>query len=464
MQDTIAAIATAPGMGAIAVIRLSGNAAISLTDTLFVSPKQGKSLSTQKANTIHFGGLVHKGETIDEVLVSLFRAPHSYTGEDSIEISCHGSTHIQQRILQALIDVGARLAEPGEFTLRAFLNGKIDLSQAEAVADLIGATSEAERKIALHQMRGGFSKVISELRGRLLGFISLVELELDFSEEDVQFADRTQLAALIVEIQTVVNHLMASFSLGNVLKRGISVAIAGKPNVGKSTLLNALLNEEKAIVSEVAGTTRDVIEDTIVLHGINFRFIDTAGLRQTTDLVESIGIERAYTRIRQANIVLLLVEATEETEEINLKISEIEENIKDSDGRLVVVLNKSDLNEKTASKLAQIRGLRANDSIVSISAKHKQGIDILVGALLENVALSKLESQDVIVSNIRHYQALSLAAEALDRAQDGIRSKLTTDLLAQDIRQSLYYLGTITGEISTDEILGNIFANFCIGK
>ena len=463
-DDTICAIATAPGQGAIAVIRLSGEESIQLTDKVFRSAKKSKTLSSQAGNTIHFGQLYDGDLLIDEVLVSLFRAPHSYTGENSIEISCHGSEYIQQRILQLLVQQGVRLAGPGEFTMRAFLNGKLDLSQAEAVADLIGSGSEAERRMAMHQMRGGFSDKLRELRDQLLQFISLIELELDFAEEDVQFADRSHLVQLLQRTLALLQQLSASFAMGNVLKRGVAVAIAGEPNVGKSTLLNALLNEERAIVSEIAGTTRDSIEDTISLQGVQFRFIDTAGIRQTSDTVESIGIERAFAKIDTADVVLLLVESSENSADVNTKISEIEAKIRQTDKSLIVVINKVDRTEGSSQLVQQLRGLRPRDSVVAISAKYKQGIDELIHELLATVRLSELPQNDVIISNIRHYEALTRAAESLERALQGIEIGLPTDLLAEDIRQCLHYLGEITGEITTDEILGNIFSKFCIGK
>ncbi len=462
-ESTICAIATAPGTGAIAVIRLSGSEAITIADKVYRSPKTGKKLAEQTANTIHFGTLMDDGQIVDEVMIAVFRAPHSYTGENSVEISCHGSTHIQQRIVQVLIKNGAQMAEPGEFTLRAFLNGKMDLSQAEAVADLIHSTSEAQRKMAMTQMRGGFSAEIKKLRDRLLHFISLIELELDFSEEDVEFADRGELSALIQSIVDLIRGLENSFELGNVIKEGVPVTIAGEPNVGKSTLLNAILNEEKAIVSDIAGTTRDVIEDTITISGVNFRFVDTAGLRETDDHVESIGIERAHDKIRQAAIVLLMVDASNDFSEIRAKIEDVSSKVDFENQKLLILLNKTDKIEDVDSVIEGIKSV-SDEKVISIAAKFKQGIEMLIDELLSVVDLSSLNKSDAIVSNIRHFEALSRADEALQRALEGLGSGLPTDFLAQDIRQALHYLGEITGEISNDEVLGNIFANFCIGK
>jgi tRNA modification GTPase len=461
-NDTIAAIATAPGMGAIAVIRLSGEQAITIAESVFQAPSTTKKLSQQKANTIHFGKLQSDDEIIDEVLVSLFKAPHSYTGEDTVEISCHGSVFIQQRILQLLIAKGARMAEPGEFSLRAFLNGKMDLSQAEAVADLIASSSEAARKIAMHQMRGGFKHELSKLRDQLLQFVSLIELELDFAEEDVEFADRTQLKNLITAIHTVVFNLTDSFRLGNVIKNGIPVAIAGEPNAGKSTLLNLLLNEDKAIVSEIEGTTRDVIEDVISIKGINFRFIDTAGLRLTEDHVENIGIQRAYGKIKEAAIVLLLIDASHDIESIQFKINEIRDK-KASDSHLIIVLNKMDKLESSFA-VSSIQLNADKEELVLLSAKTKENFHQLETLLLKAANYNVLNAEAVIISNARHYEALSKADEALLRAIDGLDSGISGDFLSQDIREVLHYLGEITGEITNDEILGNIFKNFCIGK
>lgn len=462
-QSTICAISTAPGNGAIAIVRLSGKNAIEICEKVFHSVKN-KSLSAQKANTVHFGTIQDNNEIIDEVLVSLFKAPHSYTGENSIEIACHGAPFIQHRILQTLIKNGARTANPGEFTQRAFLNGKMDLSQAEAVADLIASNSAAAHKVALQQMRGGFSNEIANLRERLLNFISLIELELDFGEEDVQFADRTQLTNLVNEIQGLIQKLVNSFELGNVIKNGVPVAIVGNTNVGKSTLLNALLNEDRAIVSDIEGTTRDVIEDTINLGGISFRFIDTAGIRTTKDRIESMGIERTYSKMRQAQIVMLLVDADKDIYQLNESITAVNRTINRETQHLVVCINKIDLIENPQEIAKNLIGLETEDKVMLISAKQKQNIDALTKELLKSVNMAKVNEQDVIVTNIRHFEALKNALGSIDRVNNGLESQIPTDFLAQDIRECLHFLGEITGDISTDEVLGNIFKNFCIGK
>lgn len=462
-QATICAIATSPGMGAIASIRLAGENAISIADEVFFSAKRGKKLADQKANSLHYGTLKEGDEIVDEVVISLFRAPHSFTGEDIIEIGCHGSVYIQQRILQVLINHGARMARPGEFTQRAFLNGKMDLSQAEAVADLIFSSNASNHKMALKQMRGGFSKEISKLRGQLLHFIAMVELELDFSEEDVEFADRKQLIQLTSDIEHLLSKLANSFKLGNVLKNGVPVAIVGETNVGKSTLLNALLKEEKAIVSDIHGTTRDVIEDVINIEGTAFRFFDTAGIRETADQIESIGIERSYSKLEQAEIVLLVTDLTNPMELISQRIDKIRERLNDQ--AFIIVGNKADLagRDKISEMVAQV-DLGENENIVFISAKQQQNLDSLIELLQESANLQQAEGTDVIVSNIRHYEALKQAHEAVVRVINGLNDGISGDFLAQDIRECLHYLGEITGEISNDEILGHIFKNFCIGK
>ena len=459
-NDIICAISTPQGNGAIAVIRLSGNESIALCDKLFRSPTN-KRLIDQQANTVHFGAMIDGDKIIDEVIITLFKNPQSYTGEDVVEISCHGSVYIQQQILQLFIRSGARLANPGEFTLRAFINGKMDLSQAEAVADLIASSSAASHKVAIQQMRGGFSSEIARLRDRLLHFISLLELELDFSEEDVEFADRTQLDDLLNNIQNLIKKLLKSFDLGNVIKNGVPVAIAGHTNVGKSTLLNRILNEEKAIVSDIAGTTRDAIEDVINIEGVSFRFIDTAGIRETSDTIETIGIERTYDRISKASIVLLLVDATENTADIEKAIKTVENKLGKSDKKLIVVVNKID---KATIDYNFDNLLRDKDVVVKISAKTGENIDVLINELLSVVNLNALNQNEVIVTNTRHYEALEKASEALERAIEGLNTGISSDFLAQDIRETLHYLGEITGEITTDEVLGNIFKNFCIGK
>lgn len=464
-DSTIAAIATPAGMGAIAVLRLSGANAIPICESVFVPSQKGKKLSEQPPYTIHYGKIVDKSTTIDQVLVSLFRAPNSYTGEDVVEISCHGSTLIQKQILELLIRNGATHAQAGEFTLRAFLNGKMDLSQAEAVADLIASSSEAARRVAIDQMRGGFSNQLHDLRNQLLHFISLIELELDFSEEDVEFADRKQLYSLIERIADKTSKLLESFKFGNVIKTGIPVAIAGKPNVGKSTLLNRILNEEKAIVSDIAGTTRDAIEDTIAIEGIAFRFIDTAGLRHTTDTIESIGIERAYTKISQALIVLLLIDGRDAIETVLEEIDNIRKSLKDNQ-RMIILVNKSDM--VTAQSLQattdSLKDTLPDIKTISLSAKQGENIDALLHELVSDFQQPLANSEAVIVTNARHYESLLKAYENLHRVMDGINSHTPTDLLAMDIRQVLHYIGEITGQITTDEILGSIFSKFCIGK
>jgi tRNA modification GTPase len=463
-QSTICAISTPPGVGGIAVIRLSGSEAITITERAFSSPNGKKKLAEQSANTLHFGAIRSGEKMIDEVVVSLFRAPHSFTGEDVVEISCHGSQYIQQAILELLLSKGARMAGPGEFTQRAFLNGKMDLSQAEAVADLIASTSAASHKLALNQMRGGFSQELTKLRGELLSFVSLIELELDFSEEDVEFADRTQLLDLATRIEAMIGKLADSFKLGNVIKNGIPVTIAGETNVGKSTLLNALLNDERAIVSEIAGTTRDTIEDVINIRGVSFRFIDTAGIRTTADKIESMGIERTYQKIKQASIVLLLLDLTREPEKYLKNLEDVREHIDKQN--LIIVGNKADqVDESVVRKMLMDITLADNEDMVFISAKMGHNIDSLKSLLLETVNLAKLNNEeDVIVTNARHFEALTQAREAINRAIDGLHNSITGDFLSQDIRECMHHLGLITGEISTDEVLANIFKNFCIGK
>jgi tRNA modification GTPase len=462
-QATICAISTAPGNGAIAVVRMSGAEALEICDKVFRSAR-GKKLAEQRPNTVHFGTINEGDEIIDEVLVTVFKAPHSYTGENSVEIACHGAPYIQQRILQVLMKNGARMAQPGEYTQRAFLNGKMDLSQAEAVADLIASSSAAAHKVALQQMRGGFSNEIANLRDRLLNFISLVELELDFSEEDVEFADRTQLTSLVEEIRKLIQKLVDSFQLGNVIKNGVPVAIVGNTNVGKSTLLNALLQEDRAIVSDIEGTTRDVIEDTINIGGITFRFIDTAGIRTTADKIETMGIERTYSKMRQAQVVLLLVDADKDINRLNESIAQVNKSIDRENQHLTVCINKIDLVDDTQSVATNLQGLEPEDKLLFISAKKQENIETLTNELLRAVNLKQLNEQDVIVTNARHYEALQNALESIQRVLDGLQTQIPTDFLAQDIRECLHYLGEITGDISTDEVLGNIFKNFCIGK
>ncbi len=462
--DTIVALATSSGAGAVAIIRMSGNDAITIASQVFQSVS-GKDLSQQKTHTIHLGTIIEDTKVYDQVLVSIFKNPNSYTGEHVIEISCHGSTYIQQQIIQLLLRKGCRMAQAGEFTLRAFLNGKLDLSQAEAVADLISSDNEASHQIAMQQMRGGFSDEIAKLREELLNFASLIELELDFAEEDVEFADRTQFYELLNRIEFVLKRLIDSFAVGNVIKNGIPVAIVGEPNVGKSTLLNALLNEERAIVSDIAGTTRDTIEDELVIDGIGFRFIDTAGIRETIDVVESIGIKKTFEKIEQAQVVLYLFES------IKFQVSGLEyvneiEKVKNKYPLkpLVVVVNKVDLisSEQKLELLKQLETLNVKQ--ILLSAKNKEGIDELKNQLLSFVNTGALRNNETIVTNTRHYDSLLKALEEIQKVKFGLNSNLPSDLMAIDIRQALYYFGEITGEVTNDELLGNIFANFCIGK
>ncbi len=461
MNDIIAAVSTPPGMGAIAVIRLSGEGSIALTDKIFVSPS-GKKLIDAKANTVLFGQIQIDGDMLDEALVTVFRTPHSFTGEESVEISCHGSVYIQQKIVEAVIDQGARLAQAGEFTRRAFQNGKFDLAQAEAVADLIASSSQAAHRMALSQMRGGFSSELQQLRTQLLNFVSLIELELDFSEEDVEFANRSHLTDLVGKIYLKIRKLAQSFSLGNAIKNGIPVAIVGETNVGKSTLLNLLLNEEKAIISDIHGTTRDVIEDTVNINGVLFRFIDTAGIRQTCDTIESMGIERTFLKIEQASIVLWTIDLTASVEQIKQASKQILPALKDK--KVILVFNKSDLiaEDEIIRKKNLFPELSADRLIVS--AKKKNNIEALQARLLVAAQIPQITENDIVINNLRHYQALTHALQAIKRVKNGLKMQITNDFLSQDIRECMYYLGEITGQISNDEVLGNIFGKFCIGK
>ena len=463
-NDAIVALATPSGAGAISIIRVSGQDAIQIGASVFKSIKN-KDLTQQKTHTLHLGHIIDEGKTLDEVLVSIFKGPNSYTGENTIEISCHGSTYIQQQIIQLLLRKGCRMADAGEFTLRAFLNGKLDLSQAEAVADLISSDNEASHQIAMQQMRGGFSNEIAKLREELLNFASLIELELDFAEEDVEFADRTQFHELLNRIEFVLKRLIDSFAVGNVIKNGIPVAIVGEPNVGKSTLLNALLNEERAIVSDIAGTTRDTIEDELNIGGIGFRFIDTAGIHETKDVVESIGIQKTFEKIEQAQVVLYLFESLKFQVSGSEYINEIEKvKNKYPLKPLVIVINKSDLisAEETQSLLQQLETLNLKQ--ILISAKQKTGIDELKNTLLSFVNTGALRNNETIVTNTRHYDSLLKALDEIQKVKFGLESNLSSDLMALDIKEALYHFGLITGQVTNDELLGNIFANFCIGK
>jgi tRNA modification GTPase len=465
-SDTIVALATASGAGAVAIIRISGKDAITIADGVFKSVNSKKLLKNQKTHTLHLGHVTDKKRTIDEVLVSVFKNPRSYTGEDVVEIQCHGSIYIQQEIIQLLLREGCRMADAGEFTLRAFLNGKLDLSQAEAVADLISSDNEASHQIAMQQMRGGFSSEIAKLREELLNFASLIELELDFAEEDVEFADRSQFRELIERITFVLKRLIDSFAVGNVIKNGIPVAIVGEPNVGKSTLLNALLNEDRAIVSDIAGTTRDTIEDELVIEGIGFRFIDTAGIRETKDVVEGIGIKKTFEKIEQAQVVLYLFDAVKFVNNKYAFIVEIEK-IKNKYPLkpLLIVPNKIDkLSETEINQLEETLGSIENSKYILLSAKENKGVDALKNQLLSFVNTGALRNNETIVTNTRHYDALLKAFEDIKKVQYGLDTNLSSDLMAIDIREALYHFGLITGQVSNDELLGNIFANFCIGK
>lgn len=474
-QDTICAIATAQG-GAIGTIRVSGPQAIEITSRIF-TPAQGKPLAERKPYTLTFGKILSAKEqandspappleeVVDEVLVAVFRAPHSYTGEDSTEIMCHGSSYVLQQVMQLLIRNGCRSALPGEYTQRAFLNGKMDLSQAEAVADLIASSSAATHRLAMSQMRGGFSKELSTLRNQLLHFTSLMELELDFSDhEELEFANRDELLDLATHIKQVIARLAHSFSVGNAIKNGIPVAIIGKTNAGKSTLLNALLNEEKAIVSDVHGTTRDVIEDTINLQGITFRFIDTAGIRQTTDTIENLGIERTFQKMDQAAIILWMIDSTDTQGRYDELRSEILPHCEGK--KLIILFNKSDLllpiqKEELSALFADIEAEK-----LFISAKKKENIATLEDKLIQATALPEITQNDVIVTNTRHYEALVRALDSIVRVQEGLQMGLSGDLVSEDLRQCIHELGEIVAEggITSEETLQNIFKNFCIGK
>lgn len=462
-QDTICAIATAIG-GAIGIIRVSGPEAIGITNRLF-TPAMGSPLTERSAYTLTFGQILSpEGEVVDEVLISLFRAPHSYTGEDSVEISCHGSPYILQQVMQLLIGQGCRAAGPGEYTQRAFLNGKMDLSQAEAVADLIASTSAATHRMAMNQMRGGFSRELALLRDQLLHITSLMELELDFSDhEDLEFADRSKLQDIAARVEQVVARLADTFSVGNALKNGVPVAIVGETNVGKSTLLNALLNEERAIVSDIHGTTRDVIEDTLNIDGITFRFIDTAGIRQTTNTIESLGIERSFQKLEQADIVLWVIDATCSQEQYRQLHTDILPRCENK--HLVLVLNKTDLLPDADAFMSTFEDLPDTAIVMPLSAKRKDGLTTLQELLVSFASLPDPSQANVVVSNVRYYDALTHALTAIRRVRNGLVSGLSGDLVSQDLRECIHHLGEILGDtIETNEVLRNIFKHFCVGK
>jgi tRNA modification GTPase len=459
-EDTIVALATAHGSAAIAVIRLSGPKAIAIVESYFYArPGRQKALQDKASHTAHFGLIIHQEVIIDEVLVTLFKHPRSYTGQESVEISCHGSVYIQQQLLQLFLQAGARMAEPGEFTMRAFLNGKLDLSQAEAVADLIASNSSVSHQVAMQQMRGGFSSKIKILRDHLINFAALIELELDFSTEDVEFANRSDLKNLISTINGVLHKLIHSFEVGNVIKHGIPVAIVGKPNAGKSTLLNVLLEDDRAIVSDIPGTTRDVIEDEMVIEGVLFRFIDTAGIRTTTDVIEQIGVNKAFEVIKKSAIVIYLFDVHEiGSGDLKLEIELIKEHIGTS--QLVVVGNKTDTEDLEALKTE----FENYPDIIYISAKHHVNIDILKKHLVGLFDDRTVDTTDTIVTNARHADSLRKAQEALQKVNNGLQENIPGDLLALDIRYALDELGSITGEVANDDILDSIFTRFCIGK
>ena len=463
-DSTICAIATGNG-GAIGVIRMSGKESITICDRVFRPINKSVKLLEQPGYSIVFGSIVDGEEVIDEVLVSLYRAPHSYTGEDSVEISCHASKYIERRIMEVLIGNGATMARPGEFTQRAFMNGKLDLSQAEAVADVIASESKLSHKIAMNQMRGAFSAEIKELRSQLLHFASLIELELDFNEEDVQFADREELMALAQKTLTIIKRLTDSFSLGNVIKNGVPVAIVGNPNTGKSTLLNMLLGDDKALVSDIPGTTRDSIEDVAVINGVEFRFIDTAGIRETTDIVENMGINRTREKIDKASVVIVVCDINADVESTNEILRDIRQQISVDSKRVIVFVNKIDkASDSVREYFIKNIILQPDEKVLYASAKTGEGVDMLEKELNDISSALEASSESVIVSNARHYESLMRAQESLERVVEGLSNGLTEDLIAIDINQTNYYLGEITGEITPDEILGNVFKNFCIGK
>jgi tRNA modification GTPase len=451
-DDTIVALATPHGIGAIGVIRISGSKSIDIINELFPS----KNLHRQPSHTLHVGLLKNNGSVLDEVVLSLFKNPRSYTGEDVVEISCHGSPFIQEQVINAIVSKGARLAKPGEFTQRAFLKGKLDLTQAEAVADLIASNTEASRNTAMHNIRGGFSSVLKELREQLIQFSSLIELELDFSQEDVEFADRTKLNELLRNARTIVRDLLLSFQLGNVIKNGVSVAIVGKPNAGKSTLLNTLLNENRAIVSDIAGTTRDTIEEVININGILFRLIDTAGIRESKDVIEAIGVEKSLEKMKQADLVVYLFDVQEETQ-AGVEASLLQ--VQASNRNFLAVGNKVDA---LGEEQAQLKF--SGDGVLFISAKNQQKVEVLKERMVDKVLQGTIQSESTIITNARHYQALQEVAKSLEEITNGLDIQLPGDLLALDIRRCLHYLGEITGEITNEDRLDYIFSKFCIGK
>ncbi len=464
-KGTIICAPATSGGGAIALIRLSGPGTIETLTGIFEPADKQVDILNAKGYTLIYGTISSQGEFIDEVLVSLFRAPHSYTGEEMAEISCHASPFIQHRIIEILIDKGVKTATPGEFTMRAFMNGKMDLSQAEAVADLIASDSEAAHRLAATQLRGGFSKEIEKLRMELLSFASLIELELDFSEEDVQFADRFSMTETVIKIKSLVDRLASSFRLGNAIRKGIPVVIAGRPNVGKSSLLNVLLQEERAIVSDIPGTTRDTVEEVLHVGGLLFRFIDTAGLRQGSDKIEEMGIERTHGRLREAEVVLALAEATDSSLEISAFARTVSDLTGNSGARIILVINKSDLiTRSAASALKKELKSLCSFPVLFISARNSSGIEEVKKQLTASVETGRLNSPQHIVTNARHFEALKNVAENLQRVLDGFRDGIPTVLIATDVRQAIYHLGLITGKITPEDILGQIFSKFCIGK